>query len=557
MRIPKAPAERIDWLYSTLARLRRSMDDRRAKARTWRSWYLHGAPEWGARYNMICPQVNTLAGYLYAPRSVRFSLNAGPVAKAGKIALFETAAVRLRTLWNESCADEAYSNQTLWSLVYGSSFLKFRWAEGKPRCLPVAAFDLGVWRDDLPDLEDQQAILHTYRLDGETVRLWLVSAGMPGPEVDAWMRRLGNGNSGESPSRGAVAVGQMNPIGWSGGVSQGVAGAVTDWGSVSADYGGDSPTLEIEEMWVRDDATRDWRIFQIIEKDLILSDRPNDFLPEHHPFVKLTPDPVDEWFWGRSTVEQLIPLQALREKRMNQLDRLCARQANPPMVASGLSGVTDEKAAAVMRRGGLLGSSQVPGAKIDLLTPQVSEISFALINDIDAMFSNTLGLTDMLQGQSSGNERGGAHARAMMEAGASRLTRRMQNVERAVAEGASLLMELAKRYDDTVLVDDDDQRYLMAQVPEEAMVEVAAHSASPLFATRAQQDAAQLMELGIIDKTDFLDLADPPMSEALKMRMKARDKQHQKQVQQAIQQTPENDRWQLFTSLLGLGKKRA
>jgi hypothetical protein len=32
MRIPKAPAERIDWLYSTLARLRRSMDDRRAKA---------------------------------------------------------------------------------------------------------------------------------------------------------------------------------------------------------------------------------------------------------------------------------------------------------------------------------------------------------------------------------------------------------------------------------------------------------------------------------------------------------------------------------------------
>ena len=34
---------------------------------------------------------------------------------------------------------------------------------------------------------------------------------------------------------------------------------------------------------------------------------------------------------------------------MNQLDRLCARQANPPMVASGLSGVTDEKAAAVMR----------------------------------------------------------------------------------------------------------------------------------------------------------------------------------------------------------------
>lgn len=556
MRIPKASAERIDWLYTTLARLRRSMDDRRAKARTWRSWYLHGAPEWGARYNMICPQVNTLAGYLYAPRSVRFSLDAGPVANRARLALFETAAVRLRSLWNESCADEAYSHQTLWSLVYGSAFLKWRWAEGKPRCLSVPAFDIGVWRDDLPGLEDQQAILQVYRLDVETVRAWLVSSGMPGAEVEAWIRRLGEGNTNESPSRGAVAIGQMNPIGWAGGVTQGVAGAVTDWGSVSADYGGDSPTLEIEEMWAWDDAARDWRIFQIIEKDLVLSDRCNDFLPGHHPFVKLTPDPIDEWFWGRSTVEQLIPLQALREKRMNQLDRLCARQANPPMIVTGMNGVNDEKAAAVMRRGGLI-ASQMPGGKVDLLTPQVSEISFAIINDIDAMFANTLGLTDMLQGNSSGHERGGAHARVMMDAGAGRLTRRMQNVERAVAEGASLLMDLAKRYDDTVLVDDDDAKYLMAQVPEEAMVEVAAHSSSPLFANRAQQEAVQLMELGVIDKTDFLDLADPPMAEALKDRMKKRDRDHQKMIKQAVDQTPQNDRWQLFASLLGMGKKRA
>lgn len=556
MRIPKAASERVDWLYATLARLRMSMDDRRAKARTWRSWYLHGAPEWGARYNMICPQVGTLAGYLYAPRSVRFSLNAGPVAQKQRIALFETAAVRLRTLWNESEADEVYSNQTLWSLVYGCAFAKFLWVKGRPKCVPVPAFDIGVWRDDLPGLEGQQAILHVYRLDHDTVRQWLVDAGMGKAEADAWMKRLGEGNTSDGPSKGAIAIGQMNPIGWSGGVSQGVAGATTDWGSTSADYGGaDTPTLEVEEVWAKDDATGDWRIFQVIEKDLILSDRVNDYLPGHHPFVKLTPDPIDDWFWGRSTVEQLIPLQALREKRMNQLDRLCARQANPPMVLSGFNGVNDEKAAAVMRRGGLLASSQVPGGKVDLLTPQVSEVSFAIINDIDAMFQNTLGLTDALQGNASG-ERGGAHARAMMQAGASRLTRRMQNVERAVAEGAALLMSLARRYDDTVLQDDDEAKYVIGQVPSEAMVEVAAHSSSPLFAAQATQEAVQLMELGIIDKQDFLDLADPPMAEALKERMKARDRKEQAMVKQAIDQTPQNDRWQLFASLLGK-KKRA
>ncbi|HEU5451890.1 MAG TPA: hypothetical protein VFU76_07895 [Terriglobales bacterium] len=556
MRIPRGSLERMDWLYTTLARLRMSMDDRRAKARTWRSWYLHGAPEWGARYNMICPQVGTLAGYLYAPRSVRFSLNAGPVAQKQRIALFETAAVRLRTLWSESEADEVYSNNTLWSLVYGAMLGKFLWVKGRPKCVPVPAFDFGVWRDDLPGLDGQQALLHVYRLDVDTLREWLRSAGMPETTAEAWLKRLGEGTTGDGPSKGAIAVGQMNPIGWAGGVTQGVAGAVTDWGSTSADYGGaDTPTLEVEEVWAKDDATGDWRIFQIIEKDLILSDRANDYLPGHHPFVKLTPDPIDDWFWGRSTVEQLIPLQALREKRMNQLDRLCARQANPPMVMTGFNGVNDEKAAAVMRRGGLLASSQVPGGKVDLLTPQVSEVSFALINDIDAMFQNTLGLTDMLQGN-AGGERGGAHARALMQAGASRLTRRMQCVERAVAEGAALLLSLAKRYDDTVLIDDNDGTYLLAQVPDEAVVEVAAHSSSPLFASQAQQEAVQMMELGLIDKQDFFDLADPPMAEALKQRLKARDRAEQKMVKQAIDQTPQNDRWQLFASLLGK-KKRA
>jgi hypothetical protein len=555
MRIPKASQERMDWLGTTLARLRASMDNRRDKARCWRSWYLHGAPEWGARYNMIGPQLNTLAGYMYAPRSVRFSLSAGPVNQKRSIALFETAAVRLRTLWNESCADEIYSNQTLWGLVHGSAFAKFLWLDNRPKCVSVPAYDMGVWRDDLTGLEGQQAILHVYRLDVDTTREWLRAAGMGPAETEAWIKHFGEGITSDGPGRGAIAVGLMHPIGWNGGSSQQTAGAVSDWGSTSADYdGSNTPTLEVEELWAKDDATGDWRIFQIIEKDLILSDRANDYLPHHHPFVKITPDPIDDWFWGRSTVEQLIPLQALREKRMNQLDRLCARQANPPMVMTGFNGVSDEKAAAVMRRGGLLASSQVPGGKVDLLTPNVSEVSFQIISDIDQMFQNTLGLTDVMQG-AQGGARSGAQAKAMSDAGTGRLTRRLQQVERAVAEGASLLMDLARRYDDTVLLDDDDQTYVIGQVPSTVTVEVAAHSSSPLFAGRATQEATQLMELGIIDKEDFIDLADPPMAEALKIRMKARDKSQQSMVKQAIDQTPQNDRWRLFAGMLG-GKKK-
>lgn len=556
MRIPHAPGERIDWLYATLARLRASLDTRRIKYQSWRTWYLHGAAEWGARYNMIGPQVNTLAGYLYAPRSVRFSMGMGPVARAAHVAILETAAERLRTVWNDSGADEVYAAQVQWALVYGTALVKFVWRNGTAHCDAVGAGDVGVWRDDLCGLDGQQAILHTYRLDAETVGAWLAKSGLSEKEVEAWLARWQDGGNADAPASGSIAIGQMNPINWNGPPSSGSAGAVADWGSVSADYvGRDTPTIEIEEVWAKDDAAGDWRIFQIVQKDLILSDRPNDYLPGHHPFVQVTCDRIDDWFWGRSTVEQLIPLQSLREKRMNQIDRLAARQANPPMVLSGFSGVNDEKAAAVMRRGGLLAASQVPGAKVELLTPQVSEVSFQIINDIDAMFSNTLGLTEMLQGQSSGKERGGAHARVMMEAGAGRLTGRMLNVERSVAESASLLLALTKRYDATVLVDDDGAKYVMGQVPSDTTVDVTAHSSSPLFASRAQQEAVQLMELGIIDKEDFIDLADPPMAQALKQRMKAREKAQAKQVEDAVKATPANDRWRLFAGLFG-GKAR-
>jgi len=554
MRIPLAIDERSAWLDRTRQQLRRSLDQRRGHYGSWRTWYLHGGFEWGARYNKIGPQLNTLSSYLYSPRSVRFGLNAGPLADEGQLGMYEAVSDRLRSLWGESGADQHYAHGALWSLVYGCEVQKFGWGAKRPRCDAVGAGNFGVWRDDLPGLEGQQALLHTFRLDVDTVRGWLIGAGMPEMEAERWIRRWGEGKPAAHMAQGTLAIGAQNPIVWNGSAPGTVAGGVADWGSTSAVYdaASDTPTLEIEEIWAMDDRTHDYRIFQTVEHDLILSDRKNDFLPHHHPFVQMTVDPIDDYFWGYSTVAQLIPLQAWREKRMNQLDRLFARQANPPMVFSGfMGGVSDEKAAAVMRRGGLLANSQTPSAKVDLLTPSINELSFTEIGEIDQMFNETLGLTAALQGASTGGERGGEHARAVMSAGAGRLTRRMMNVERAVAEGASLLLGLARRYDDTMLVTEDGMKFTLAMLPGDANVEVASHSASPLFAGQAQQQAEQLMELGVIDKEDFLDLADPPMAQALKQRLKKREAQQAQQMQQAIASVPEAERGSLLGKIFG------
>lgn len=558
MRIPLAIDERAGWLDRTRQQLRRSLDQRRGRYASWRTWYLHGGFEWGARYNKIGPQLNTLSSYLYAPRSVRFGLNGGPLADETQIDMYEAVADRLRALWNESGADHSYAGEALWSLVYGCGLMKFGWHDKSPQCTPVGAGNFGVWRDDLPGLEGQQALIHVFRLDVDTVRGWMVGAGMPELEAEQWIRRWGDGKPAAAPAQGTIAIGAQNPIVWNGSAPGTIAGGVADWGTTSASYDAatDSPTLEIEEIWALDDRTHDFRIFQTIEHDLILSDRPNDVLPGHHPFVQMTVDPIDDYFWGYSTVAQLIPLQAWREKRMNQLDRLFARQANPPMVFSGfMGGVSDEKAAAVMRRGGLLANSQTPSAKVDLLTPSINELSFTEIGEIDQMFNETLGLTSALQGISTGGERGGEHAKTVMSAGAGRLTRRMMNVERSVAQGAAILLAMARRYDDTVLVTDEGVKFTMAMLPGDASIEVATHSASPLFANQAEQLAAQLMEMGVIDKEDFLDLADPPQAQALKQRLRKREKRQAEQMKQAVDSVPAADRGPLLARLFGGGRK--
>ncbi len=557
MIIPADTADRVRWLAETRARLRRSIDERSMRYGAWRTWYLHGGMEWGARYNKIRPGISTLASYLFSPRSVRFGMDSGPVADSTSVGLYEAVSDRLRALWTQSGADGAYAHATLWSLVYGSEFLKFGWASGQPTCVPVSPANIGVWRDDLPGLAGQQALLHAFRLDADTVRAWMAHEAMPEGEIEMWMARFGDGSAEAPAAGGSLVIGSQSPILLTPPQSAQIAGGVADWGSTAPEYESesDTPTLEVEEIWAWDDALRDWRVFQVIERVLILSSRANPFVKGRLPFTMVVPDPVDRYLWGVSTVASLIPLQAWREKRMNQLDRMFARQANPPMVFSGfMGGVSDEKAAAVMRRGGLLANSQTPSAKVDLLSPNPSALSFSEIGQIDEMFNETLGLNAALLGATSG-ERGGKHAEALMGAGAGRLTGRMMAVEACVAEGAALLLEAGKRFDPTVLADRDGTRFVLAQVGGEVNVEVAAHSASPLFAGQAQALATSMVEMGVADPQDWLDIADPPLAQTLKQRFRARQDAQKKEIAQAAAQIPVAERGSFFASIFGARKK--
>lgn len=562
MRLPNEPFERLNCLRQLVTQLSVSRLDRRAAYSRLRSWYLYGGDGARARYNKIYPSIGTLAAYLYAQQTTRFAVSLGPSPPADAVAQAEAISERLRDVWHDSGADVLTASLVRWSAVYGLAALKFGWKDGALAVHGVDAGSLGVLREDLASLDAQDAILHDFQLGVEAVQRMLVAGGHTPDAATALIASLGPKPPDQGVPDNAVGelvIGLLNPISLGAPTSTGSAGGITNLSAASTQYtpAVDAKVLNLQELWIWDDALADYRIVTLIEKEFVLFDRANFFVPQEHPFVSLVLDPLDDYFWGYSQVDALIPLQAWREKRMNQLDRLMQRQVNPPLVFTGfMGGVQDEKAAAVMRRGGILANSQQPGAKVTELTPTMPPEVFEVIHEIDVMFDETIGLSPTLKGAGDAGVRGGEHAQMLLQSGSGRLLRRALNIEAGLEKAGTLLLKILRRYDPVVLRTDADTKFTLALFPEDAAVKVVSHSSSPLFAGALQQQALQLMELGIIDGESYIEMTDPPMSAVLKQRLKARQAQQKAEVAALLKQLPSDERAGVLVELLG-GKKSA
>ena len=548
MKIPGEKAARLQFFRETADTLARSMQARRTRYARLRQRYLYGLDDGAARYNKIYSQIGTLSGYLFAQNSVRFSVTPGPSVSGDGAPLYEASAERLRQLWNNAGADPVVSNQVRWSLVYGFAAVKMLWQNEQLQVFPVDPGALGVWREDLDSLDGQEAILHTLSMDEPSLRRLLELQGMAAGEIERRLTGAGEGSSEPAtPGSGTPIIGMMQPIVFA--PTAGSAGGVSGLGaSMPADYAPSSGVrnFELQEMWLWDDADSDWRVVTLLDREHVIFDRKNPLLPAEHPFAAFVPETLGDYLWGFSLVDSLVPLQAWREKRMNQLDRLFQRQVNPPMVVSGfMGGITDEKASDLMKRGGAI-SSQTPGAKIELLTPQMPPAAFGEINEIDAMFSETVGLSGLMQGQTSAHVRNAAQVGAMMQAGSGRLVRRALAIEQTLVRIAKLLYLITRLYDKRPLLADDGQRAAPVQLGEDAQVGVALHSASPLFGAMIAEQATHMLETGIIDGESFLDLTQPPMTELLKQRLHKKEQQQQAMMQQIMSRLPPEAALQLL-----------
>lgn len=531
MRIPTNPEDREYFYLDLIQKCMVSREERKTDYGSLRSWYLfgNGPDEAPALYNKIYPHIDQLTSFLYSAETTRFSINTGaavPDAEQTKVPALTRA---LNDEWLNSNADQVFASAVTWALAYNSTFVKLVIKNGihpymvEPACM-------GVLREDTAYTDRQEAIVQTYYITKSELYDRLYSH----PKRDSIVKRITTMQHQRTEVANGIeriVLSQSNPTMY-GNVNLDLAGMNRFKAEVSEE------TVEMTELWVWNDDTKDYQVVTKADPDVIIYDRPGEqiFLKGELPFVQICPNPLYDYLWGMSEVQRLVFLQQLRNKRMTEILDLLSKQVSPPTAMIGFTGIIDEKNFALNRSGGVL-ATDMPNAKVEKLAPEIPPDLFREIQEIDAMFEEASGIVSVLQGKGESGVRSSGHASQLARLGSSRAKKRALVIEDSLEKLATLYLKCMQTYDPTHFTDMEGRKFIAEQFTKDFVVKVDAHSNSPIFMEDMRQLAFQLFDKQVIDKESLLDLLEPPMKQLLKDRLKKmEEKQEQAAAAKAAQE---------------------
>ena len=519
MKIPSGES-REDFYLDIINKCMVSKEERRGDYTTLRAYYLFGAgpEEAPAYFNKIHPHLDQLTSFLYSAETTRFSIALGASTPSDEHRKTPSLTQALNDEWLNSNADQVFSTALTWALVYNTTFVKLVYNNGiHPYMIEPSA--IGVLREDTPYTDRQEAIVQTYYITKSELYARLYSH----PKRESIVSRLSTGTKvSESDIPEAVnriVMSQTNPTIY-GNVNMDLYGMNRYKARVAED------TVEMTELWVWNDDTEDYQVVTMAAPNVIIYDRPGSslFLKGECPFVQICPNPLYDYFWGASEVQQLLLLQELRNTRMTEILDLLSKQVNPPTALTGFTGILDEKNFALNRAGGLL-STDMPNAKADRLAPNMPPDLFEVIHEIDNMFAEVSGISNVLSGKGESGVRSQGHASQLARLGSSRAKKRALIVEDSLEKVATLYLKLMQVYDNTHFRDTEGVPFIPEQFTKDYVVKVDAHSNSPIFTEDLKQLAFNLFKAQAIDKESLLDLLEPPMKQLLKDKLKRKEKE--------------------------------
>jgi len=420
--------------------------------------------------------------------------------------------------------------------------MKINWSRGRLVPYFIEPHNFGVMREDVPDLDRQEAFTHAYTISMSELKRRVAEL----PNCDDIMRRVAAApvqqeDAFPEPINRMIIAGTVN---FTNSTTRGLVNVPDLIGQIQYKPRTGEDVVEMYELWVWDDDAEDYRTITMADPGILVYGSQvigNVFgIKGRHPFIHICANPLYDYFYGWSELTNLLKLQDWITLRLMEIKNILSKQADPPKALSGFQGLQDEKIAALSSPGSWL-SDATPNAKIELLAPDVSEDLFKEVMIIQGMFNDISGLSEVLQGKGEKGVRAAGHADVLAKLGSARIKQRALHVEANLEKVGELIMAIMRAKDPHRYKQDDGMPFVAAQFTEDHQVHVDAHSASPVFVDDHVNLAFMLAKAQAIGPDSLLELTKPPRLQALLERLKERDAKIAAEAQKNMQMglTPE------------------
>jgi len=554
--IPDEPRKRDEFLRWVLDVCLASKKDRKDLYDRRRQFWLYGtANDNDILYNRIESHLDLVSSFLYSSDHAQFSLSAPLNSTDDLVKQYMSVEDCFNNDFRDAGMFDFFGDAIIGSLVYDSMLLKSGWSDVNEdsTCTMVEPWKFGVFSEEITELESQPAFVHSYHIDYDNACQRLARAGLSDKIPDL--------NVVNTPFQSPFPelITRMIISSTSG---ENLAGNVT--GNVNPSYVArpsyhakvDRPLVEFHELTIWDDDCQDYRVFWVVEPDLMIADSKktisalkaagefkaqrsqqdkfystecNPFFPREHPYTLVRPYNIYEYFWGKAHIESLIPLQEWSNERLEQIHDILDRQAYPPRVGSGFMGLSDEKMEAFGGADSWV-MDQLPQASIKELHPEMPPDIFADYMSIGQLFIEASGLTEVLQGKGTAGVRSKDHAKQLSSTGSGRIKKAATRLEGPLVRLGNLALKLNMRNNNNEIIPDpkengkDGDPFYYANLVGDYSLRIAGHSHSPLFSDDSKELAAFLFKSQAIDQEGLLRLLNPPNRDNLIHALRARGK---------------------------------
>lgn len=505
-----------------------------------------------ALYNKIPPHIDRLASSIFCPVDPRFDIEYensygsmimpnGNMAGSGNHDPLKMAGVAASWLTREFSRrdfDLLFAGAVDTSLRYGSAIIKLLWGHDGLHARIIQPWQFGVYVESMAEIDGQEALCETsyitpeelwrrigHRADARELYRRAVNYAKRGARDDSLPAGLHN-----VLPPAAIGIGETADQAASGGGIVDVASAPmmpVMMPEIAASL------LEVHELFVANDETGDYTTIQMVEPDIIIAPRllrRNLFYAFSHPYIHVQVNPQENYFWGRSEVSDLVPLQRLLSSRLLDVKKIMSLQYRRIRAFLGFSDMNDERYDQLVESGWV--AQEMPGARIDDLTPPMPPDWRADVELINQMFEDTAGFAGALSGRGEPGIRSGNHFQGAVRMASPRLRDRSLRAERQYAAFGEKALWLAAAKDASAHWTNPDDPvgmsdFLLSELPDDARVVVDAHSASPIY----EQDNANLVSFGVntgvLDGEDALTLLPYPNRDVLLAKYRRREQAKQ------------------------------